>query len=106
ADLTSRFRNTGQADLTVNGKTVNDQTLSGATTGAWSTSTNRVYLSEGINKVKVTGTGGTLALDRLAVTPFSADDAVTTGNVVTYQAEDGTLTGTAAADTTYTQANG
>ncbi|KOU64201.1 hypothetical protein ADK57_19880, partial [Streptomyces sp. MMG1533] len=33
-------------------------------------------------------------------------DAVTTGNVVTYQAEDGTLTGTAAADTTYTQANG
>ncbi|WP_406162793.1 RICIN domain-containing protein [Streptomyces sp. NBC_00882] len=106
ADLTSRFRNTGQAYLTVNGQTVNDQTLSGATTGAWSTSTNRVYLNGGINKVKVTGSGGTLALDDLAVTPFSATDAVTTGNVVTYQAENGTLTGTAAADTTYSQANG
>ncbi|KUN57402.1 ricin-type beta-trefoil lectin domain protein [Streptomyces canus] len=106
ADLTSRFRNTGQADLTVNGKTVDDQTLSGATPTAWSTSTNRVYLDSGINKVKVTGTSGTLALDDLAVTPFSATDAVTTGNVVTYQAEDGTLTGTAAADTTYSQADG
>ncbi|MDQ0595699.1 hypothetical protein QF037_000044 [Streptomyces canus] len=106
ADLTARFRNTGQAGLTVNGRTVNDQTLSGATTGAWSTSTNRVYLNGGINKVKVTGTSGTLALDDLAVTPFSATDAVTTGNVVTYQAENGTLTGTAATDTTYSQANG
>ncbi|MFF5187492.1 RICIN domain-containing protein [Streptomyces sp. NPDC000345] len=106
ADLASRFRNTGQADLTVNGKTADDQTLSGATPTAWSTSTNRVYLNSGINKVEVTGTSGTLALDRLAVTPFSATDAVTTGNVVTYQAEDGTLTGTAAADTTYSQADG
>ncbi|MGY1495309.1 hypothetical protein ACW4TU_01455 [Streptomyces sp. QTS52] len=59
ADLTSRFRNTGQADLTVNGRTVKDQTLSGATTNAWSTSANRVYLASGINKVKVTGTSGT-----------------------------------------------
>ncbi|CAM5615211.1 RICIN domain-containing protein [Streptomyces griseorubiginosus] len=106
ADLTARFRNTGQADLTVNGRTVNDQTLSGATTGAWYTSTNRVYLNGGINKVKVTGSGGTLALDDLAVTPFSANDPVTTGNVVTYQAENGTLTGTAAVDNTYSQANG
>ncbi|MCX5247692.1 RICIN domain-containing protein [Streptomyces sp. NBC_00201] len=106
ADLTARYRNTGQADLTVNGKATDDQTLSGATTGAWSTSTNRVYLNGGINKVKVTGTGGTLALDNLAVTPFSATDAVTTGNVVTYQAEDGTLAGTAAADTSYSQAHG
>ncbi|MEV5439971.1 RICIN domain-containing protein [Streptomyces sp. NPDC052682] len=106
ADLTARFRNTGQADLTVNGRTVDDQTLSGATTGAWSTSTNRVYLNGGINKVEVTGTSGTLALDDLAVSPFSAGSAVTTGNVVTYQAEDGTLTGTAAVDTGYSQANG
>ncbi|MCX5055464.1 RICIN domain-containing protein [Streptomyces sp. NBC_00452] len=106
ADLTARYRNTGQADLTVNGKATDDQTLSGATTGAWSTSTNRVYLNGGINKVKVTGTGGILALDNLAVTPFSATDAVTTGNVVTYQAEDGTLAGTAAADTSYSQAHG
>ncbi|PBC70373.1 carbohydrate-binding protein with CBM35 doain [Streptomyces sp. TLI_235] len=106
ADLTARFRNTGQADLTVNGRTVNDQTLSGATTNAWYTSTNRIYLSGGINKVKVTGTGGTLALDDLAVTPFSATDPVTIGNVVTYQAENGTLTGTAAVDNTYSQANG
>ncbi|MEU0414545.1 RICIN domain-containing protein [Streptomyces griseorubiginosus] len=106
ADLTARFRNTGQADLTVNGRTVNDQTLSGATTGAWYTSTNRVYLNGGINKVKVTGSGGTLALDDLAVTPFSATDPVTTGNVVTYQAENGILTGTAAVDNTYSQANG
>ncbi|MFF7953304.1 RICIN domain-containing protein [Streptomyces griseorubiginosus] len=106
ADLTARFRNTGQADLTVNGRTVNDQTLSGATTGAWYTSTNRVYLNGGINKVKVTASGGTLALDDLAVTPFSSSDPVTTGNVVTYQAENGTLTGTAAVDNTYSQANG
>ncbi|MFF7645277.1 RICIN domain-containing protein [Streptomyces canus] len=106
ADLTSRFRNTGQATLTVNGLTANDQTLSGATPTAWYTSTNRVYLTSGINKIKVTGTSGTLALDDLTVTPFSATDAVTTGNVVTYQAENGTLTGTAAADTTYDQADG
>ncbi|WP_217241134.1 RICIN domain-containing protein [Streptomyces sp. AC555_RSS877] len=106
ADLTARYRGTGQADLTVNGKAAVDQTLSGATTGAWSTSTNRVHLSGGINKVKVTGAGGTLSLDDLAVTPFSATSAVTTGNVVTYQAENGTLTGTAAVDTTYSQANG
>ncbi|MDQ0760965.1 RICIN domain-containing protein [Streptomyces canus] len=106
ADLTTRYRNTGQAGLTVNGRTADDQTLSGATTAAWSTSTNRVYLNGGINKVKVTGTSGTLALDDLAVTPFSATDAVTIGNVVTYQAENGTLTGTAATDTTYSQANG
>lgn len=106
ADLTTRYRNTGQATLTVNGATANDQTLAGATPDAWYTATNRVYLDSGINKVKVTGTSGTLALDDLAVTPFSATDPVTTGNVVTYQAEDGTLAGTAAADTTYTQANG
>ncbi|WP_329310661.1 RICIN domain-containing protein [Streptomyces sp. NBC_01262] len=106
ADLSSRYRNTGQAALTVNGATANDQTLAGATPDAWSTATNRVYLASGINKIKVTGTSGTLALDDLAVTPFSATDAVTTGNVVTYQAENGTLTGTAAADTTYSQANG
>ncbi|WP_333739557.1 RICIN domain-containing protein [Streptomyces sp. IBSBF 2806] len=106
ADLTARYRNTGQADLTVNGKAVDDQTLSGATTGAWSTSADRVHLSGGINKVRVTGTSGTLALDDLSVTPFSATDAVTTGNVVTYQAENGTLTGTAAVDTTYSQADG
>ncbi|MFI6930389.1 RICIN domain-containing protein [Streptomyces sp. NPDC050287] len=106
ADLTARYRNTGQAALTVNGKAVADQTLSGATTGAWSTSANRVHLNGGINKVKVTGTGGTLALDDLAVTPFSATDAVTTDNVTTYQAENGTLTGTAVADTGYSQAHG
>ncbi|WP_327319224.1 RICIN domain-containing protein [Streptomyces sp. NBC_01235] len=106
ADLTARYRNTGQADITVNGKPADDQMLSGATPSAWSTSANRVYLNAGINKVKVTGTSGTLALDRLAVTPFSATDAVTTGNVVTYQAENGTLTGTAAVDTTYSQADG
>ncbi|MGQ4365316.1 RICIN domain-containing protein [Streptomyces sp. SAS_272] len=106
ADVTARYRNTGQAALTVNGKAADDQTLSGATTGAWSTSTNRVHLTAGINKVEVAGTSGTLALDDLAVTPFGAGDAVTTGNVVTYQAESGALTGTAAADTTYTQADG
>ncbi|AUG81786.1 Ricin-type beta-trefoil lectin domain protein [Kitasatospora sp. MMS16-BH015] len=106
ADLTARYRNTGQAALILNGRAVDDQTLSGATTGAWSTSTNRVFLNGGINKVEVTGTSSTLTLDDLAVTPFGATDPVTTGNVVTYQAENGTLTGTAAVDTTYTQAHG
>ncbi|MFI1504666.1 RICIN domain-containing protein [Streptomyces sp. NPDC020597] len=106
ADLSARYRNTGQAALAVNGGTVDDQTLSGATTGAWSTSANRVHLTAGINKVQVTGAGGTLTLDDLAVTPFGAADPVTTGNVVTYQAENGALTGTAATDTGYTQADG
>ncbi|WP_349239377.1 RICIN domain-containing protein [Streptomyces scabiei] len=106
ADLTARFRNTGQADLTVNGRAADDQVLSGATTAAWSTSTNRFFLKAGINKIKVTGTGGTLALDDLAVTPFSTTSAVTTGNVVTYQAEAGTLTGTAEVSNSYDQATG
>ncbi|MEH0556069.1 RICIN domain-containing protein [Streptomyces sp. B21-101] len=106
ADLTARYRNTGRASLTVNGASADDQILSGTTTSAWSTSGNRVHLTAGINKVQVTGTDGTLTLDDLAVTPFGAADAVTTGNVVTYQAESGTLTGTAAADATYSQADG
>ncbi|MFG2577538.1 RICIN domain-containing protein [Streptomyces sp. NPDC048481] len=106
ADLTARYRNTGQAALTVNGKTLDDQTLAGATTGAWSTATDRVFLSGGVNKVQVTGSGGTLTLDDLAVTPFSPTSSVTTGNVVTYQAENGALTGTAAVATAYSQAEG
>ncbi|MEH0468440.1 RICIN domain-containing protein [Streptomyces hayashii] len=106
ADLTARYRNTGRAALTVNGRTADDQILSGTTTSAWSTSTDRVHLTAGINKVEVAGTSGTLTLDDLAVTPFGATSAVTTGNVVTYQAESGALTGTAAADTTYSQAHG
>ncbi|MDX3116108.1 RICIN domain-containing protein [Streptomyces scabiei] len=106
ADLTARYRNTGRAALTVNGRTADDQILSGTTTSAWSISTDRVHLTAGINKVEVAGTSGTLTLDDLAVTPFGATSAVTTGNVVTYQAESGALTGTAAADTTYSQAHG
>jgi hypothetical protein len=106
SDLTATYRNTGQAQLTVNGATVSDQVIAGANSNGWSTATDRVYLSSGINKVVVTGQGGSLTLDKLTVYPFSATDTVTTTNVVTYQAENGTLTGTAAVDNSYSQANG
>jgi hypothetical protein len=65
-----------------------------------------VYLNAGINKVTVTGHGGQLTLDRLTVTPVAADSPQVTPDVTTYQAEDGTLAGTAKVDTSYSQANG
>ena len=64
--------------------------------------TDRVYLSAGVNKAVVTGDGGEVTLDKLTVTPVSGAQP----EVSTYQAEDGTLTGTATVNNSYSQANG
>ena len=61
-----------------------------------------MYLSAGINKVVVTGDGGVVTLDKLTVTPVGGAQP----GVSTYQAEDGTLAGTAKVDNSYGQANG
>ena len=50
----------------------------------------------------VTGDGGEVTLDKLTVTPVSGAQP----EVSTYQAEDGTLAGTATVDNSYSQANG
>ena len=65
-----------------------------------------MYLSAGINKVVVTGVGGEVTLDKLTVTPVSATDPAVQPYIGTYQAEDGTMTGTAHVDNSYSQANG
>gem|GEM_PF-975842 len=72
----------GTAGLAVNGQAVGD---------VQATSTHHVFLLGGINKVTVTGTSGTLLVDRLRV---GASSGALVGT--TYQAEDATTTGTAA----------
>ncbi|HEY0499625.1 MAG TPA: LamG-like jellyroll fold domain-containing protein [Kutzneria sp.] len=98
SDLAFRSRGVGAAAVAVN-----DQTLPGNLDGSpfrWSTGTDRVYLTAGVNKVVVTGRSGRVTVDELTATPVdhSAD-------IATYQAEDGTLTGTAKVDNTYGQAH-
>jgi hypothetical protein len=102
SDLAFRYKAGGAADVRVNGLPLRT-VLAGGPAG-WSDRTARVYLSAGINKVVVTGLGGMVALDKLTVTPASA--ASTAGDMATYQAEDGTLTGTAKVVDTYSQAHG
>ena len=63
-------------------------------------------MSAGINKVVVRGDHGEAVLDKLTVTPLAAAGAAAAANVVTYQAEDGTLAGTAKVDSSYSQAHG
>jgi Concanavalin A-like lectin/glucanases superfamily len=104
SDLAFRDRNPGAAQITVNGQQVTPA-LTGSAAG-WGTHTDRVYLTAGINKVVVTGTGGQLTLDKLTVTPAPPADPGVQANTTTYQAEDGTLTGTAAVGNSYPQANG
>ncbi len=70
----------GTATLTVNGIEVTDRAGEASA---------QVYLSAGVNKVVVTGSG--VDVDRLVVEPTSGTLAVTT-----YEAEDGTLSGAAA----------
>jgi len=79
------FRSSGVARTTVNGIPLN---------GALKN--YRVYLDAGINKVVVTGQA---TLGTLTATPA-------TGPATTYQAADGTLTGTAKVVTGYSQASG
>ncbi|NQX35429.1 cell wall-binding repeat-containing protein [Herbiconiux sp. VKM Ac-2851] len=72
----------GTASLSVNGEDV----------GTLGDSVSRdLFLVGGVNKLTVTGTGGTLLLDRLAITPVDAP------RPTEYQAEDATLAGTAVA---------
>lgn len=73
----------GRASVAVNGTTV-DARLE-------KSSSERVFLSGGVNKVTVTGVSGQLALDRLRVTPSTN---ALKGTI--YQAEDATTNGTAA----------
>ncbi|HEU5421889.1 MAG TPA: LamG-like jellyroll fold domain-containing protein [Streptosporangiaceae bacterium] len=103
SDLAFRYRGPGSAQATVNGEPV-----AGALAGGpgWVTAARRVYLSAGVNKVVVTGAGGALTLDNLTVTPVAASDPAVHAATATYQAEDGTLTGTAHADNSYSQASG
>jgi hypothetical protein len=103
SDLGLRARGAGAAKLTVNG-----QRLAGALSAApaWAVSTDRVYLPAGVSKVVVTGLGGKLMLDKLTVTPVAASDPSVSSQIVTYQAENGTLSGTATVDNSYTQAHG
>jgi hypothetical protein len=101
SDLAFRYKDGGAARVTVNTLPL-DGRLDGASQRNWSTRTDRVYLSAGINKVVVTGGGGEVTLDKLTVTPVLPPQP----DVATYQAEDGTLTGTAQVSNAYSQADG
>lgn len=104
SDLTLRALGTGTAKATVNGIAAYSSSPGSAT--KWSTPTNAVHLEKGINRVTVTGTSGTVQIDELTATPHPAGDALSTRNTQTVQAETGTLSGTAATSSAYTQANG
>jgi Concanavalin A-like lectin/glucanases superfamily len=109
SDLAFRYKGTGEARAAVNTLPLDgrrDGRLDGARTRDWSTRTERVYLSAGVNKVVVTGDGGQVTLDKLTVTPLSATNPAVQPNVATYQAESGVMTGTAQVSTSYSQANG
>ena len=97
SDLAFRHKGQGAASVSANSLRLSGQ-LAGA--GAWATTTSRAYLTAGINKVVVTGSGGQVTLDKLTVTP--AQSQATTS----YQAEDAALAGTAHVDNGYSQANG
>ncbi len=105
SDLAFRYRSTGSARVTVNARPLSGP-LAGGDPGRWSAATDRVYLSAGINKVVVTGEGGEVTLDKLTVTPLAATNPAVGANAVTYQAEDGAMTGTAHVDNSYSQADG
>jgi hypothetical protein len=104
SDLAFRYQSAGTAGITVNTLPLAGQ-LNGAGLEGWSTGSHRVYLSAGINQVVVRGDRGEAVLDKLTVTPLAAASAAR-ANVVTYQAEDGTLAGTARVDGSYSQAHG
>jgi hypothetical protein len=108
ASLAFRYRNQGTADAAVNGQPLTGEAghLTGSNAPGWSAQAGGAYLTAGINKVTVTGTGGQLTLDKLTVTPLPAGDPAVHAVTATYQAEDGALTGTATIDNSYSQANG
>jgi hypothetical protein len=113
SDLAFRYRGAGTAGVNVNalplpgGLTAGPGGPAGHGASAapgWSTRTERVYLSAGINKIVAAGRGGEVTLDKLTVTPMpsAAAGALTRA----YQAENAALTGTAKVATGYSQANG
>jgi Concanavalin A-like lectin/glucanases superfamily len=104
SDLAFRSRGQGAAGVSVNGLPLSGDLPTGDGR-SWSTPTDRVYLSAGINKVVVTGRGGAVTLDKLTVTSVTGGSSGATG-ARTYQAEDGALAGTAKVATGYSQANG
>ena len=108
SDLAFRSRGSGAAEVTVNGLPQAGNLSSGNLPAgggrSWSTPTDRVYLSAGINKVVVAGRGGAVTLDKLTVTPVTGASA--TAGTRTYQAENGALAGTAKVASGYSQANG
>jgi hypothetical protein len=120
SDLAFRDKGSGTAGVAVNtlpligrldgasgdGASGDGASGDGASGRNWVTRTDRVYLSAGINKVVVTGAGGRVTLDKLTVTPLAATSPAGSANVTTYQAEDGAMTGTAHADTSYSHAHG
>jgi hypothetical protein len=100
SDLAFRYKSAGTARVTVNTLPLGGPLAGGSPD--WAVQTDRVYLSAGVNKVVVTGGSGQVTLDKLTVTPAGG----TQPGVTTYQAEDGTLTGTAKVDNSYSQADG
>ena len=105
SDLAFRYKSTGTAGVTLNALPL-DGRLDGPSGRNWSTRTDRVYLSAGVNKVAVTGEGGRVTLDKLNVTPLAATSPALRPDIATYQAEDGAMTGTAHVDTSDSQASG
>jgi hypothetical protein len=106
SDLAWRYSGAGTARIAVNTQPLDGALAAGARSRAWSTATDRVYLSAGINKIVVTGDRGQVTLDKLTVTPLPAASRAVRTAIATYQAEAGVLTGTAHADSSYSQANG
>ncbi|MET9503770.1 cellulosome protein [Streptomyces sp. NPDC006622] len=88
----------GKAKVSLNGDKLDIPEVGAGKKG---TDVIRVFLSAGINKITVTGAKKELVVDRLRV-------AASSGNLVTkvYQAESGTLGGTAKATEAYTFATG
>ncbi|MDX3837910.1 cellulosome protein [Streptomyces europaeiscabiei] len=88
----------GRAALSLNGEKLD---LPKIGNGKPRTDTVKMFLSAGVNKITVTGISRELVLDRLRVAPSS-------GSLVTevYQADAGTLSGTAKATEAYTFAEG
>jgi len=82
----------GTANLTVNGTSV--------TSGLTGTTSAKVFLSGGINKVVLTGAAGTFVVDRVTTHAVSQPAAIPS-----YEAEAATLAGTAAVNT-FTLASG
>jgi len=99
SDLALRSKGAGTAQVSVNSRSVAPLTDA---TPHWSLHNERIFLSNGINKLVVAGSSGDVTLDKLTVTPVSGAQP----GVTTYQAEDGTLTGTAKIDNSYSQADG